>query len=344
MSRGGASAGTTRLAMPYFAKVKNLTPNATYKFINQMALATDTGSGAGNPLFLSHTDSAHYFTQPSLANTNSGTFTTDANGEYAGWFAIVPTGNARFGTQHPVIPTITLNDGNGGTVATKRLALDMNIQTLAFDNALTDTTGTGIWGNSLATAKNFVVLYDNTNGSGRPISTAIVEALGLRTPISGVPSWLTANVVGTAGAWGTVIPNSLTGILRISQYDFSGAEVAFNTSTDGKWGSVTTVNPNGGNSTPVVITSAVAPLNGPTAVSTSFPRVRNLTILSESGELTLTSLNATQIRICSLTGQTIARATLAKSKPTPISTYSWQPGIYIVVDEHAGVAYRALVR
>ena len=263
--QGGNS--SKRLPFAYRVAISNLLPSATYRYYNQVVIGSDaaTSDGAGNCIFASASGSFGRTTGPSMSSAgNYGTFTTDANGSYAGWFISEPTGNAgKFGTAGTQdYMRIMLNDGNGGTGVFSRVTTPDYATVLAFG---TDTaSGTGIYGNSLATAKNFAVLYDNTAGTGRPLAATVVEDDGAAENIANsYVLFYNNNVNGVAGAWGTLVPNSnANGVQRIEQRALTdGSLLGVNTAASGVWPStVSTVNPAGGDITPIFITATDAPL------------------------------------------------------------------------------------
>lgn len=338
---------TTRLPVVYKARLSGLTPNATYRFISRGATQRDLGKaqdGAGNPLFLNPGGSTLYTTQPHLRAGSSGTFTTDAQGTFSGWFAFVPTANARFGSDSLVYPSISLNGGTNAatdTSAVSRYALDVFIKAKGLGTS--SNQATGIWGTSQATAKNAVALYDNAAGQGRPLSTAIVESIG--ATIASQPTWYNNNVAAQNGAWGTILPNNLaSGVLNITQYAVDGSIVGNNTSANGSWGSANTVNPSGGNTTPIQIGAASAPLNAVTEIRRGHVQALTAFHNAEQQQLVLTAGESTRLRVCNLTGVTVAKAGVVRGQQAVISTQGWMPGLYLVVDEQAGRMARVIVR
>ncbi len=175
------SSNTKRLPFAYCVTISNLTANATYRYYNQAVVSGDslTTAGAGNCILANASGNFTRTTSPGLSTAGSyGTFTTDANGSYTGWFVMEPTGNTRFTAGNQVFMRILLNDGADGTVTATRLTTPAAATVLAF-NTSGANTGTGIRGNSSATDKNFVLLYDNVAGTGRPLAGTIVESDGL---------------------------------------------------------------------------------------------------------------------------------------------------------------------
>lgn len=257
------SGTSTRLPVVIRATLSGLAPNTVYRYYTNLALATDfgtTNSGAGNPLFPRSTSFA-YTTGANLATANNyDSLTTDASGNFTGWFTVVNTGNARFTAGNYVYPSIVLDSaGSKRGVVNSRLVATDSILVLAYSATAGANNGTGIRGNSSATDKNIILLYDNTNGTGRPLSVCFVETIG--TTIASAVPFYTSNVQAVSGAWGTIIPNTLAnGVKRIEQRSLTtGAIVNANTSTNSTWGSSNTVNPAGG-TTALTIASLDAPL------------------------------------------------------------------------------------
>lgn len=261
-----ASGTSTRLPVIFRATVSGLTPNTSYRyFINGATNATTGGGsidfgttnpGAGNPLLVNSTGTSFIYSSSASISTagNYETFTTDASGNYTGWFGFVNTGNARFTAGNIIYPTISIGNATG-TLTYYRRALDQSMTVLSFATAANATSGTFIKSTSSAGAKNFVQLYENTTGTGRPLASTVVENIGL-TIGSVVTGYATA-----AGSWNAIIPNqNANGVKRIEQRDITNALVGCATDADGSWAAVNTVNPTGG-TTALVISNADAPLN-----------------------------------------------------------------------------------
>lgn len=274
ISTGGSN---SRMPMAYLVKIDNLLPNATYKFNNQFVDSLDgpTTSGAGNTIYTDLTntlgvDSFTYATSTNFSNAGQhGEFMTDAMGSYTGWFISVPTGNVRFTAGRNVWPRIRLNDGLGGT--TIETYLTSNQAVLVIDWGTTSgssTQGSLFWGNSTGddpgNPKNILLSYSDTLGSGRPLSTTIIQGdgLDLTGDVNFVNTWRT-NVDEQASRWGLLIPNdNPNGVRRLEERTYTsvmegltdpGEIVKFITSSNGIWnGTENTINPNNGtNSGPV---------------------------------------------------------------------------------------------
>jgi hypothetical protein len=268
-----ATNSSTRLPAVFRVTLSGLTPGATYRYFMQGVIATDiaTANGAGNPLFL---DGSYtfYSTGPALTTpgTNCSQFTTDASGAYTGWMGLVGTGNARFTAGNVIYLRVMLNDGAGGTAVATRLTSTTGATTIAFGTAAGN--GTGIYQQPAFAAKNVVLLYDNTAGTGRPLSTGIVQDEGVTLPSA--VTFYASFVDATPGAWGTIIPNTLPGgVQRIEERAFAGgAIVRFLDDSDGIWnpGGISTVNPAGGT------TAIELPLSVVPTQPTTWGRVKNL--------------------------------------------------------------------
>jgi hypothetical protein len=268
-----AANASTRLPAVFRVTLSGLTPNATYRYFMQGVISTDiaTANGAGNPLFLD-ASSTFYSSSPALTNpgTNCSQLTTDASGSYTGWMGLVGTGNARFNAGNVIYLRVMLNDGAGGSSVVTRLTSTTGATTIAFGAAAGN--GTGIYQQPAFAAKNVVLLYDNTAGTGRPLSTGIVQDEGVTLP-SAVGFY--ASIVDvTPGAWGTIIPNTLPGgVQRIEERAFAGGAIVQHLDdSDGVWnpGGINTVNPAGG------ATAIELPLSVVPTQPTTWGRVKNL--------------------------------------------------------------------
>ncbi len=268
------SGTSTRFPCMFRATITNLAASTTYRYYVQVATNADLGaaqSGAGNSMLVNPAGTTFtYTTGPGLTTAgNFETFTTDATGNYTGWFGFVHSGNARFTAGAQLFPAITIGN-TAGTVLLRYAppASSGTFLCLAFSTSAGANNGTGIREtNSSATAKNFVVLHDNTAGSGRPLTVTFVEsdANNLASGAAYYGAVGTGPVDGIAGAWGTMVPNTLAnGVRRIAQYNNAGALIGGNTDSDGAWPSgatANTVNPAGGTTTILDIKTSDAPLN-----------------------------------------------------------------------------------
>ena len=275
---GQSGTNTNRLPFVYRAKIFGLLPSVQYRFTNQIVISTDlsTAGGSGNCLYVSTSGDFIRSSSPSLATAGAyGSFTTDANGAYEGWFANEPTGNARFVPGKFIFPRISLNDGAGGTSAVFRLTAADSVRVLKLDASSADSTGTGLRCTSDAPAKDLVFAYDTVSGTGRPVTGSFVESDGTdNSTTNSYASFYSASVNGNAGAFGFVVPNLLPkGIRRIERRSLStGAVTGIAKDADGIWPSgMGTVNPSGGTTEIVLASSDVSLLTGVAAAAKKIP-------------------------------------------------------------------------
>jgi hypothetical protein len=282
--QGIASGSSNNKRLPFAFRVTlgNLLANATYRYYNMCVVGTDvpTTDGAGNCIFVTPSGD---FVRTSGTSMNTagdyGTFTADATGAYTGWFVLEPTANAtRFIAGDQIFMRIMLNDGLGGTTVFQRVTTTSPVTVLAFATTADANTGTGIHGNSFATDKNFVLLYDNIAGTGQPLAATFAESDGVaEDTAANYVLFYNDSVDGISGAWGAIIPNNnANGVRRIEQRKLpTGSLVAANTDSDGVWPSGSnTVNPTGGDATPIVITASDAPLGVPAPTVPHITQIR----------------------------------------------------------------------
>jgi hypothetical protein len=257
MQGTNVSGNTGRVPFACRLTITGLSPDSTYRYIPRMVLGTNsaTNAGAANSILVPPTGNfIRPGSSPSNFNTpgDYGTFVASATGTYTGWFVIEPTANStRFIPGNDLFVRIILNDGSTGTAFASYPTAPSAVRVIHF-GATAPNGGTGIRSTAatLATATNFVMLYDNELGTGRPISSTFVEDDGT-SGSSYAPFYLTSvNTVDKA--WGTIIPDILpNGIRRIAQFSRATGELLnVNISTDGTWpgvgATVSTVNPTGG--------------------------------------------------------------------------------------------------
>jgi hypothetical protein len=241
-----------RVPFAFRATIENLFPNTVYKYINQIVVTGDspTTNGAGNVIFVTQTGDFFRVSGPTFNTPGMyGEFETDPNGSYTGWFAVEPTGNARFTPGNHIFMRIRLNDGAGGTNIEHYLTVADSIKVIGFSNDPDPDYGTGIRAISFATPKNFAFLYDNTDGNGRPVFGTTIETTGVDfINISQYAQFYREDVSGFDGAWGGIVPNvNSNGIKRIEERNLSdGAIAQTDISSTGIWGDANTVNPTGG--------------------------------------------------------------------------------------------------
>lgn len=262
--QGMSSTNNQRIPWACRLTLENLIPSATYRYFGMFVDSADgpTVNGAGIDWFVNLSGNFTRATSLSLGVAGQyGEFSTDANGSYTGWFIGEPSGNGRFTPGNTVWYRMMLNDGNNGTSVATRLTTTSSIKVINFGTQENVNQGTFLYGVSAAPAKDFAFVYDNEAGTGRPIAGTVIESDGLA--LSAVTSILPAyrdNVDAIEGAWGVIIPNStgtkgFTGIKRVEARVLeTGAVYAQNTDPDGIWNGISTVNPTGGDTTPIDLT------------------------------------------------------------------------------------------
>lgn len=260
--------------VPYVCRLKlnGLLPNKTYRYYTRMATLTSSGtSGEGAYILVKANGDFVRVTSPSLSTAGRyDEFTTDADGSHTGWFISEASSSTTFSPGTELKVRVTLNNGNGGIGPVQALTTSSTVKIRAFNN--TGTGGSSIRSTPVtgATAKNFVFLWDNEAGTGRPVAGSFLESDGTAGIVAnGYAPFYANDVNGVDRAWGTIIPNDLAnGIRRIGQYSLSDAgEIGYKLSSDGYWPSITgervsTVNPANGLTTTIVLDGAVARLDG----------------------------------------------------------------------------------
>jgi uncharacterized protein YjdB len=262
--------------------INGLPGNTTYRYYNKFVSDTNNTSinGDGNYIVVKQSGQFYRVTSASLSAANKyGEFKTDANGSYTGWFAGEANSTITFAPGTKVYVRIMLNNGGTGTgVQTRITATSSPITVINFGNGAAANTGTGIRSTPAAsgTARNFVMLYDNAAGTGRPIAGTFIESdVTDNTIANGYAPFYASRVDGVDKAWGTIIPNNLAnGIQKIVQYSLAtGDKAGSKTSVNGSWakeggGTFSTVNYNGADT--LVIDGNAVPLSPPAPQTITF--------------------------------------------------------------------------
>jgi hypothetical protein len=330
--QGKKEPNNDRVPFAYRLELINLSPNTTYRYINQVVLASDgpTFPGAANSIFINPDNT---FTRTNNAALtipgNYGEFTTNASGSYTGWFITEPTGNDRFVAGNELFIRIRLNDGNNGTTAVTFLTTTSPITVLGFGTTAGTNFGTAVRGESDANSKNFVFLYDNENGNGRPIYGTSIESTGANFAANSWAPFFRQKVVGNNGAWGGILPNiNANGVKLIQERSLLDASVvSAKTSADGMWGTTNTVSPGGGLSNVLVIATGPVPL---TAVDDNATTLINEQAIIEvlNNDITgSTPINLSSIAFVSGTGpDPSTQGTFSLNPSTGIVTFTPKTG------------------
>ena len=240
-----------RLPFAYRATIDYLQPLTTYRYINMVVTSSDDPTSAGSGAII-YVNANGTFTRTPVGSFTThgeyGEFTTDASGSYTGWFITEPTTNTRFTPGNQVFMRIRLNDGANGTTDVHYLTTQESVNVLGFSVGNSTADGTGIRAVTLAGAKNFAMIYDNVDGTGRPLFGTSIESTGIDFTTLLYPSFFQNFVAGINGTWGGIVPNvNASGVRLIEERSrTTGAVVSSNTSVDGMWGTTNTANPTGG--------------------------------------------------------------------------------------------------
>lgn len=265
-------AGRNGIPYVYRAKITGLKPGRTYRYENKLVIATTETIAApkyiyilppGNVIPGTPNYTTGDFFRPPLRNngkTNGssilgnlvsdyGTLTADAQGSYTGWFIQETVGGlyAPGGTR---LIRISLNDPDAADVTAITYMLHstdpVTVLTMDFidNDASRPTYGTAIRSTAATSGipKNFVFLYDNEAGTGRPVAGTFIEDDGVTGTLgeddgNGYGAFYFNHVNGVNGAWGAMVLNTdANGIKRIEQRSLAdGSLVGYNTSADGSW-------------------------------------------------------------------------------------------------------------
>ena len=259
VASGTCNSSTQAFPVPVFARVTftGLQPNTTYRYNTGLATTqTATSVGGGfNIHFNANTNTYVYASSKSL--TTDGTFSqfsTLANETSKSvWVNLVASTNPDFQEGNTIFWRVALGDNQGRLM--RMFDLNQTSQVIRLGTATTQATGIAD-NQSQLTPKNYVLLYDNTAGTGRPVTVAAIQSLG--TAINGAEAFY-ATRQNSAGAWATFIPNTLpNGVRRIEERDYrTNAIVYAVTSNDGIWNGINT-NPSsyaapGGFATPIIL-------------------------------------------------------------------------------------------
>ncbi len=324
---GATPSNGNRVPFAYHATLSNLLPSSTYRFYNKIVSGSDGPdyNGAGNCIFVNPSTGEFVRTTSTSMTTPGqfGEFTTDASGSYSGWFVTEPTGNARFKPGNELFMRIMLNDGAGGTAETTRLTIAESVKSLGFYTSAADTAGTAIRGISNFTPKNFVFIYDNTAGTGRPLYGTQLETTGVSFVAGTYAEFYANDVAGTDGAWGGIVPNiNAQGVKRVEERSLTtGAIVSNYTDDDGVWGTVDTKNPAGGIDNVLVINTTLG-------VGSPVNQMGKIFAYGKELSIQLDQVVNGHIQLINLYGQEVARYTISGSQASYILNVP--AGAYIV--------------
>lgn len=291
---GGTSVGVAN-RLPFVCRLKltGLIAGATYRYVTGMSSTNNlnTTQAPGNMYRINNGSNITYgfitglvFTksinsseiQNDIMNTSAssfhGRFVADASGNYTGWFACVPTGNAtQQANGSDVYFYIGLNNGSTGTTLAQSYRSTSTVKLLNYSNIPGNALGcTALVGTSDVADEKIVTIYDNTASSGRPLYCTFTENNNNGGVLNEGTLWtnpqIYASVDGVSGKWAAIIPNSLSGGVQAINFlnIADGSPITLsnsptpNTSSNGIWNGVSTANPVGDSTAPIVINSIVS--------------------------------------------------------------------------------------
>jgi hypothetical protein len=265
-----STADNTKVPFVCRLTLGSLTPNATYRYTTRFATATtsELSTGEGGSIFIRPSGFLRA-SSPSVSIADRyGEFTTDATGAYTGWFAGEAGTTSMFVAGSTIFVRIALNDGAGGNTALTFLTGNNPISVLNFGAAAGNGSALRSTPAASGAAKNFVLLFEDEAGAGRPIAGTYIESDGVDNNTTNGYANFYVNQVNTVDkAWGTIVPNTLPdGIRKIAQYSLTdGTETGSKTSADGSWaqdggGTISTISPAGGLTSVIVLNGNIVTL------------------------------------------------------------------------------------
>lgn len=245
---GGAqttSCSPSTFFTPAYAQVTftNLKPNTAYRYnvgAGNVAIATPTSTGGGfNVHYNASTNSYTALNSKNL--TAAGGYSQFSTGSSETtktlWINLLPTNSETFKAGKTIYWQVALGDMNGTLIRYYQLSQSSLAQTYT-----TDATGATLIGDIRSQLKplNYVCLYDNTTGTGRPLGVSIVQSYN--AIVSFTVTEYASKIENVPGSWMTQIPNNLaTGVRRIEERDGRTGQVVYAvTSANGVWNGVGT--------------------------------------------------------------------------------------------------------
>ncbi len=244
-----------RVPYAFRLRITGLNPHAVYRYANRVATVDEppTQDGAGNNIFVFPDEFRRNTDTPALGDDPAtfSSFETDGDGTFEGWFITEPTGNDRFEDEELHL-RILLNDGAGAGENHFFLTTPSTVELRGFGEGADEATG--VYAESPFAPRNFVFLYDNEDGEGRPIAGTFVEPGGLDMD-ERYTAFYKDEVWDMTGRWGALLPNDLEeGVRRIEERGvIDGSIVDGHISADGLWAGLDTREPAGGAAAPLVL-------------------------------------------------------------------------------------------
>jgi PEP-CTERM motif len=280
--------GTTaanRSGVAALLTLNGLSANTTYNYMTgaQTNAATNptTGTLPGNAVYVTSSGNVtSYSSGKSLTTSpNFGTFTTDANGAYKGWFGLVTTsggsGTIFAAAKNPYLYLQMSNTTVSGTAGLLNLRTTDSFTSIGNPGTAGTATffyGAATLGGSTVGDKKFFALWDNVAGSGRPLAASWSELDGLSIGTS------TDGILTSSGSFGTYIPTTST-VKRVEFFNADGSSLGFLTNDSGFTGTTGTA------------TSVASTLNVGTVALVPEPSSASLLLLGGFGLIALRRLS-----------------------------------------------------
>ena len=283
LTDGTTSANRTGIAA--LLTLNGLTANTTYNYMtgSQTNASTNptTGTLPGNAVYITSNGVVNnYSTGKSLTTSpNFGSFTTDVNGSFKGWFGLVTTsggsGTIFAASKTPYLYLQMSNTTVSGTAGLLNLRTTDSFTSLGNPGTAGTATffyGAATLGGSTVGDKKFFALWDNVAGSGRPLAASWSELDGLSIGTS------TDGLLTSSGSFGTYIPTSST-VKRVEFFNADGSSLGFLTNDSGFTGTTGTA------------TSVASTLNVGTVALVPEPSSASLLLLGGFGLIALRRLS-----------------------------------------------------
>ncbi len=299
VASGTCNSSVSAFPVPVFARVtfNGLQPNTTYRYVSGLGTDNDlTSVGGGFNVHYNRNDNSFFYTggkNPTSVGDFSQFSTLAGETSKSIWINLVASTNAAFQEGNVVNWRVQLSDNEGNLI--NRYQLSQTSQVVRLGTGATQATGLAD-DNSQLTPKNYVLLYDNTAGTGRPVTVAVVQSIG--TNISGAEGFYSVRQ-NSNSAWATFIPNNLpTGIRRIEERDYRTNAVVYSiTSTDGRWNTIST-NPNDATSYPSGPGGFTNPIILETPrITLSTPKTGDTLCAGKTATTTFTARGVTNVRV-----------------------------------------------
>ena len=230
---------------PAYAQVtiSGLQENTSYRYnTGAGSVETDNPTSTGSGLNI------HYSQETNTYNFNSSkwvgnddsysTFSTgEGQTEITLWLNLVPSISAEWEPGNNLYWQIVLADQTGDVIRYYQLEDPSMPMTNTEDDE--GATLIGDMGSQLSPL-NYVLLFDNEAGTGRPVAISIVQSYD--NNVNFATNEYRFNIENEPGAWMTQVPNTLaTGVRRIEErHGQTGATVYSSTSADGVWNGIAT--------------------------------------------------------------------------------------------------------